>query len=295
MEQQGILQTNKNHSIKKFSIALLLVIPAVLFWGFVLVLLVSISSVFFDEDEPCNVARIPLQGVLMTTDNGLGDILGFGAISSADSIVEKIQQADADDEILAILVDVDSPGGTPVAGDEIMQALHKAEKPVVAVVRDRGASAAYWAMSGADYIVASPVSDVGSIGVTMSYLELASSTNNTGSRWIDLSSGTFKDAGNPERVLSKKEKDYFQIQVNSVHEYMVSRIAESRSAISKEELSNIADGRAFLGTEALELKLIDALGSFDEALEYLSGVLSRGHTEMKLCPVKSGGLEDLLL
>lgn len=289
-------QSTKKSGVMYFVYAVLLVVPALFFWVICLIIFTTIASIFFDDDEICTVARVPLQGVLMTTDNGLGDLLGLGVIRSADSVVESIETAESDDDIVAIVLDVDSPGGTPLAGDEIMRALRNAEKPVVAVVRDRGTSAAYWAMSGADHIVASPVSDIGSIGVTMSYLELASSTDNSGSRWIDLSSGSFKDAGNPERVLSEEEEEYFQGQVDSVHEYMVDRISESRSVLTKEELSKIADGRAFLGSEALELNLIDALGSFPEALDYVRSVLLVGdQRELILCPSESGGLGDLLL
>lgn len=289
-EQQN---TKEKKNIWHTTFAVFFVVPALLFWFVFIIVLLGLFDVL-TNDEGCNVARIPLQGVLMTTENGLGNILDFGPVTSADSIVESIEKASEDETIEAIMIDVDSPGGTPVAGDEIMTALMEATKPTVAVVRDRGASAAYWAIAGADYIVASPVSDVGSIGVTMSYLELASSTENEGSRWVDISSGKFKDAGNPDRVLREEEQTYFKSQVDGVFEYMVERIAEGRKNLQKEEIEHIADGRAFLGSEAFSLGLIDEVGGFEVARKYLSGVLQIELDEVKVCTPERSGLGDLL-
>jgi len=294
MEENNVPQPNKKRSAWQFVYALLVLIPSLFFWGFMLILFVGFITILYDEDIGCNVARIPIQGVLTSTDSGIGELLGMGVIASADSVVQKITDAEDTEDVVAILLDVDSPGGTPLAGDEIMAALLDTKKPVVAVVRDRGTSAAYWAISGADYIVASPVSAVGSIGVTMSYLEVASSTEYVGSRWIDLSSGLYKDVGNPERVLTQNEEEYLQSQVDSAHAYMINRISTSRTKFSKEELTALADGRAFFGEEALRLKLVDVLGGFSEATRYLQETLSLNEEDVVLCEAQGGGLEDLL-
>lgn len=284
----------KNRTVWQCVLAFFVVIPSLVFWGFAGLLTLIIMDSFFSAEVPCTVARIPVQGVLLTTGSGLDQIFGLNAIMSADSIIEKIDAAEEDDEIDAILLDIDSPGGTPASADEILTRLEATTKPTVAVIRDLGTSAAYWVAVGADHIVASPVSTVGSIGVTMSYLESASSTEQEGSRWIDLSSGLFKDAGNPERILREEEEDYFQSQVDTVYDYMLNRIASARSEIDRRKLVELADGRAFLGTEALSLHLIDELGGFSEALEYLATALSKKEGEVVLCPTQGAGLEELL-
>ncbi|KKS30849.1 MAG: putative protease [Parcubacteria group bacterium GW2011_GWA2_43_11] len=294
MEEMHVEQTNKKRGAWQVVYALVVLIPSLFFWGFLLVLFIGFLSILYNEDMTCNIARIPIHGVLTSTDNGIGELLGMGVIVSADSVIKKITDAEDDENVVAILLDVDSPGGTPLAGDEIMSALLDIQKPVVAVVRDRGTSAAYWAISGADYIVASPVSAVGSIGVTMSYLEVASSTELTGSRWIDLSSGLYKDAGNPERILTEQEKEYFQSQVDSAHAYMIDRISTSRTRLQKEELTALADGRAYFGEEALRLKLIDVLGGFSEAITYLQETLTMNEEDVVLCEAQGSGLGDLL-
>lgn len=282
--------SNKTNSKKgdlvKATIATFFVVPALLFWITIIVIGLGIFAIAYKDTDSCNVARIPIQGILTATDNGLNILMGFGQITSADSIIDKLYDADDDDTIRAILIDIDSPGGTPVAADEILSALESLEKPVVAVIRDRGISAAYWVAVGADHIIASPVSDVGSIGVTMSYLELASTTENQGSRWINISSGEYKDAGHPERVLSEKEREHFQGQVDDVHEYMIERISSARDTLSREEVDTLADGRAYLGTEALKLKLIDELGGFVEASTYIKNRLS-SEDDLILCPLSS--------
>ncbi len=275
------------------SIALFVGVPAFLFWCVTVFLFLVVVSVFGDEDAYCTVARVPLTGIVTTTDSGIGPLLEYGMISSADDFVASVRWAEEDPEIDAILVEIDSPGGTPVAADEMLEALLKANKPVVAVVREMGASAAYWVAAGADHIIASPVSDVGSIGVTMSYLEVASSSDIEGSRWVDLSSGAYKDAGHPERSLRNEERDFFKMQVESVHEYMVDRIAQARPVLTREEVAALADGRAYVGTEALRLRLVDALGGFDEALVWVGKKVGKGGDEVVLCDAYESGLGAL--
>lgn len=275
------------------SIALFVGVPAFLFWCVTVFLLLIVVSAFGDEDAYCTVARVPLTGIVTTTDASLGGLLEYDSISSADDFVASVQWAEEDPTIDAILVEIDSPGGTPVAADEMLEAILKADKPVVAVVREMGASAAYWVAAGADHIIASPVSDVGSIGVTMSYLEVASSSEIEGSRWVDLSSGVYKDAGHPERSLRTEERNFFRSQVETVHEYMVDRIAQARPVLTREEVAALADGRAYVGTEALRLKLVDALGGFDEALVWVGEMVKKDGDEVVLCDAYESGLGAL--
>jgi protease IV len=276
----------------KYAFLLFVGVPAGMFWLGVVVLVMLIASIagaiegiatHWNDDEQvaaCNVARVQLHGVLMVSDS-FSSLLSGGMITDADSVARSITAAEEDPDIAAIVLDVNSPGGTPVAGDEILSAvMHVTTKPVVAVVRDVGASAAYWAIAGADHIIASPMSDVGSIGVTMSYAESAGALNEEGGRWVDIASGAFKDAGNPERTLRQEEQEYFQAQVDSVHEYMVERILFARPMLASSTLSEIADGRAFLGVDALAYGLVDVLGGFDTALAYID---EQTGTEAALC------------
>jgi len=281
------------YNFLRFLLALVIGLSALLFWLVLALILVGVMSAV-NHSNTCNVARIQIHGILTTTDNGFTELLGAGSLTSTDSIIDQLQRVTADDSVRAVVLDVDSPGGTPVAGDELMQAIASMDKPTVAVVRDLGTSAAYWAIAGADRIIASPVSEVGSIGVTMSYLEEAGAKEKEGSRWVGISSGTFKDAGNPDRPLAKEEQAYFQDQVDTVHEYMVHRIVGVRGDLNEEDLTDLADGRAFLGSEALGRKLVDALGGFTDALAYIEDSLGMSAGDAVLCAPEGSNLQDLL-
>lgn len=290
---QRVVKPKSN--IVQFAIATLVVIPSLFFWVLILLFGGIFVAVILSDDTSatCTVARIPIHGVMTTTDAGFSQFLEFAGVVSSDGVIENINSALEDESIEAILLDIDSPGGTPVSADEIMTALQASTKPTLSVIRDIGTSAAYWAAAGTDHIIASPISDVGSIGVTMSYLESASSTDTEGSKWIDLSSGLFKDAGHPERKLREEEEVHFQGQVDTIHTYMVDRIAQARKGrVSKEALTTLSDGRAYLGLESLELGLIDEVGGFDEAVAYVAGVLSKTTDEVTICPPMTGGLGD---
>lgn len=287
--------TRKN-PLGLFALGLFVGAPAILFWmGCVLVVLMVTSfSLSGDEDEVvCNVAQVPLQGIVTTTGDSISAILGMGQLSTSDDFIASITAAENDENVQAILISIDSPGGTPVAADEMLNALLASEKPTVAVIRELGASAAYWVAAGADHIIASPVSDVGSIGVTMSYLETASSTVIEGARWVNLSSGAYKDAGHPERALRGEEEAFFKSQVESVHEYMVDRIAFARPVFTREEVAALADGRAYIGTEALKLKFVDALGSFDEAYTWIANAIGGTADDVVLCEPYGSGWDAL--
>ena len=127
-----------------------------------------------EEETDCNVMGLNLHGMLLTylPPDALNDNGDLAAdISASENILSGITEAENDEKIKAIILEVDSQGGLPAAGYEIAAALKSAQKSTIALIRQMGASAAYMAASGADTIFASPYSDVGGIGVTQSYLE----------------------------------------------------------------------------------------------------------------------------
>ena len=116
-EEEKTTRVKSKTGVWRTSIAVLLVVPAIFFWIFAFIIVLTVVLFAFDSEEECNVARIPIQGVLMSTDKGIGFLMEFGAIASADSIIKRIQKANEDETVQAIVFDVDSPGGTPLAGD----------------------------------------------------------------------------------------------------------------------------------------------------------------------------------
>jgi signal peptide peptidase SppA len=162
-----------------------------------------------ESDDSCNVQGIELRGDLVTY-IPVSSIKEDGSQlydeTASDYILAMIEGAESDEEIKAIILEFDSYGGSPVAAEEVANALKRAKKPTVAFVRSAATSAAYWAASGADIIFASSLSDVGSIGVTMSYLDNTQKNNKEGLTFNSLSTGKFKDYGSPDKPLSEEEK-----------------------------------------------------------------------------------------
>lgn len=222
------------------------------------------------EEDNCSVLGINLHGTLLTYIPKLNenDSLIDTDISASEEISYLIKQANEDDDIKGIIIEVDSPGGLPVAGSEIASALKQSVKPTVAVIRQSGLSSAYWAISGADYIFASKNSDVGSIGITSSYLDNIAKNKKDGNAYVELVAGKYKDAGSPDRPLSDEEKRLFQRDLNIIHQNFIADVATNRD-IPLADVKKIADGSSVLGEQAKALKLIDAIGDLRDAEKYL--------------------------
>lgn len=233
------------------------------------------DTTYYDEQQSCNVLGINLHGMLATyvpvqgsADDHEEYQIQYGDAVGSEDIVSSILSAEQDDMIKAILMEVDSTGGYPVAGEEIANALKKTKKPTVAVIRQSGLSAAYWASTGAKQIFASRNSDVGSIGVTSSYLDNVAKNQKDGSSYVQLSSGKYKDAGDPNKPLTEEEKQLFLRDIKITHENFIEAIAANRN-IPVEQVRVIADGSSVLGDKAKSLNLIDQIGGWAEAEDYI--------------------------
>ena len=226
------------------------------------------------ESGDCNVLGVNLHGDLVTYIPPGGEDSYFGEtdIVSSEDILYYLGEAEEDNDIKAVVVEVDSLGGLPVAGEEVADALKRLSKPSVAVVRQYGLSAAYYAISGADKIFASKHSDVGSIGVTISYLENVGKNIKEGLSFVDLSSGKFKDSPNPDKPITAEERALLMRDVNIVHENFVKAVSTNRN-IPIEKVRALADGSSVLGEKAKELGLIDEIGSIYDAEKYLEAEL----------------------
>ena len=170
------------------------------------------------------------------------------------------------------MIEVESGGGGAVAGEEISNAVKNSKKPVIAFIRGIGASAAYWSVSGADRIFASKNSDVGSIGVTSSYLSNAEKNIQDGYTYEELSSGKYKDTGDPDKVLTAEEKALILRDVNIVYANFIEAVSQNRN-LSIEKVKSFADGSTVLGEKAKSLGMIDEIGGLTEVENYLEGII----------------------
>ncbi|MCX6753732.1 MAG: signal peptide peptidase SppA [Candidatus Nomurabacteria bacterium] len=220
--------------------------------------------------DNCTVAGINIHGLIMDyiPEHAEGDPgFNYDAVGS-ENILYLIKQANEDPKIKALVLEIDSTGGFPVAGEEISNAVKNSVKPIVGLIRQDGLSAAYWAVSGADKIFASKNSTVGSIGVTQTYLNNVEKNKTDGYTLEQLSSGKFKDSGNPDIALTKEEKDLFMRDVNIVYQNFIEAVSTNRN-IPLDEVKKFADGSRVLGEKAKELGMIDEIGGINEVENYL--------------------------
>lgn len=218
--------------------------------------------------ESCNVLAFAINGYLATyTSDYTAEELEMDAVSSWH-IADGIRHAKDYPNVKAVLLSVDSSGGDIPTGEEVANALKAIDIPSVAVIRSIGASAAYWAATGADTIFASRISDVGSIGVTASYLDESSKNAQEGYTLVELSSAPHKDAGSPNRPLTVEEKAAVLSDLKKIHEVFVDDVAANRN-LERDKVAELANGLTYLGVDALEYGLIDKLGDFTAATDYI--------------------------
>ncbi|OHB14751.1 MAG: hypothetical protein A2431_00235 [Candidatus Zambryskibacteria bacterium RIFOXYC1_FULL_39_10] len=222
------------------------------------------------EDNFCNVMVLSLNGVLATylPPKSEDDSEMF---YSSENVLAAIEKAENDPDVKGLILSINSPGGDIVAGEEIANALKAMKKPNVAVIRNMGASAAFLASSGADRVYASKLSDTVGIGVTMSYTDQTEKNRKEGLTFNQLSTGKFKDAGDPDKPLTEEEKLIFMIDLEKAHKIFVEEIAQNRN-LKIEDVSKISTGRTYLGEEALNFGLIDEIGSIDTAVKYIESL-----------------------
>jgi protease-4 len=236
---------------------------------------VSDSSEDGDDSSDCSVLGLNLHGTVVTyiPEDYFDDPESNKDIVASEKITHYIEEANNDEKIKAILIEVDSSGGLPVAGEEIARALKNSAKPSVVVIRQSGLSSAYWAASGANRIFASRNSDIGSIGVTASYLESVDKNKKDGYQYVQLSVGKYKDTGNPDKALTDDEKTLIMRDIKIVHQNFIADVAKYRN-ISEDDVQKIADGSSVLGDKAKELKLIDEIGGLSDAKNYIEKMIN---------------------
>src|SRR3989344_1799252 len=161
------------------------------------------ASSFSKTDFREKIAVIPIQGAIVGQSS-----VGFTTASSVQSstIVQFIKEAQADDSVKGILLEINSPGGTVVASKEIVQAVKNSEKPVVAYIREIGTSGAYWVASASDHIVADELSLTGSIGVISTFLEFSRLIEDYGVTYEGLKTGKYKDVGSRDLALNRTKE-----------------------------------------------------------------------------------------
>jgi protease-4 len=196
-----------------------------------------------------------------------------GAISNGGTIIDLIHQYRDEQSVKAVVLRINSPGGSVAPVQEIYGELRKLKKPIVASMGSTAASGGYYIASAANQIVANPGTLTGSIGVIMQFIKMEGLYEKVGLEQQVVKSGRFKDTGSPVRDLTAEERALLQATIDDVHNQFVNAIFEGRQEhLTREEIVALADGRIFSGQQALEHKLVDRLGNLPDAIE-LAGTL----------------------
>ena len=192
-----------------------------------------------------------------------------GAIVDARDTIESIRRFRKDEDIKAIVVRINSPGGAVGPSQEIYREIRKTveTKKVVASMGAVAASGGYYVACATDGIIANPGTITGSIGVIMGYTNFRQLLDKIGMVPVVIKSGPYKDTGSPTREMLEDEREILQAITSNIHEQFVTAIAEGRK-MDRVQVEHVADGRIFTGEDAKARGLVDRLGNFEDALEW---------------------------
>ena len=213
----------------------------------------------------CNVWVVKLRGDLYSY--LIDDDLDYNWNSiydevSSEHIRQWIEYFSGDDQFDMIVLDVDSYGWSPYWAIEVMNALSRTNKDTVALIREAGLSAAYYSSLWADKIIASKMSDVWSIWVTMSYLNYSDYNKDNWLKYEELATWKFKNSWDPDKELTGEERELFMRDLQIIHDYFVADVAEHRN-LDIEKVKELADWSSMLWEQALQAWLIDEIWDLD--------------------------------
>ena len=214
------------------------------------------------------IAAIPIQGVIMESMGA-----GPGTVTQVKRTLKAIKK---DEDVVGVLLVVDTPGGGVTASDRIYHDILEFKKetglPVHSVFLDVAASGGYYVAMASDHITAHPTTVTGSIGVISKFFNFTEAMDKVGVSVNVVKSlnsqgeVSFKDIGSPYRPMREEERELLQNLITEMWERFASVVADGRQGkLTAEQVKELADGRVFTGSQALELKLVDAVGYSDDA------------------------------
>lgn len=237
------------------------------------------------------IAWIKIRGVIAEEDSQSP----FSRPSGASYISKRIREAAKDKNAKAIVLDINSPGGTVASVQDIYSEILNAKKQgkkVVALFRDVAASGAFYIAMAADQIVAEPGTITGSVGVIMQAGNVVGLFDKLGIQVTPITSGKYKDMGSAYRPMTDAEKALLQDMVNDTYTQFFAAVKAGRPNVKPEDLTEYTDGRVFTGQRAYNLGFIDKLGG-EETARLLAGELA-GLKDPKVLSQKTEGLRELI-
>ncbi|WCR57291.1 MAG: hypothetical protein PG979_001348 [Rickettsia asembonensis] len=239
-----------------------------LIWKLAAIILIAIVFLLFGKDfAPKEV--LPIN----SNEDYIASVLIDEIILEDEKRDKKLKKIIDDSHIKALIVNVNSPGGTVVGSEKIYNILRKIseKKPVVIVMGTMAASGGYLISLGGDYIISHNGTITGSIGVILQTAEVTELAQKLGIKFNNFKSGELKAVPNPTEKLTEAVRVAIMENIEDTYNFFLELISERRN-LPIEEVKKLADGRVYSGRQALKLKLVDAIGSEDTALKWLQEV-----------------------
>ncbi len=242
------------------------------------------------------VAIVYAVGQIVSGKSNNADPLG-GSFVGAETFNEAIRQARDNERVKAIVVRVDSPGGSASASDAMWREIQltSAEKPVVISMGGLAASGGYWIATGAETVVADPLTITGSIGVFAMFFDASGFfENKLGITFDHVQTSPYADVFSGVTELSPEERQMLETYVDQTYDDFLARVSDARG-LTVQEVDSIAQGRVWMGLQALELGLVDTLGTLSTAVDMAAAAadMGEGPHRIRVLPRPKSFLEQI--
>lgn len=217
--------------------------------------------------------------------------IGTSSGIDAESTIRTLKRIESDKNVKAVVLRINSPGGSAASSQEIANFISKMKKPVVASVGDTAASGAYWIAAACDRIICNPASSLGSIGVIVTIPNLEKLAEKIGIKYVVIHKGKFKDMGNPFRDITPEERKLFESHIMEIYNQFIDFVAHQRK-LPRAKVEELATGEVFTGIKSIELGLADATGGFYDAVREAKKIAGlKGEVELVDYDIYPGYLE----
>ncbi len=252
----------------------LILLGIILFLGIALTCILSVFTPLTDLTFRDQIGVIPIEGT----------------ISDSRSVISSLIKYKKDKKIKAIILRINSPGGSVAPTQEIYQEVRKTiiTKKVIASMGSVAASGGYYIAAATDKIVANPGTITGSIGVMIKFMRIKGLLDRIGIHFEVFKSGRFKDVGSPHRKATEQDRELIQALILDIKRQFVKDVSVGRN-LPVEKVQKLADGRIFTGAQAKEAGLVDSLGNFQDAVEIAKEMANIDGEVVLIYPKKSSG------
>ena len=266
-------------------------VAVVLLFAFLFTALASCTSVMFGAGSQSAVDSLSEDAVGVITIDGTIDY--DGSTASPEGLKAQLDRAENNPHIKAVVLRVNSGGGTATAGEEMACYVNDFSKPVVVSSASVNASAAYEISSQADYIFTAKTTAIGAIGTAMQVTDLSGLLDKLGISVENITSAESKDSSYGTRPLTEEERAYYQAMVDTVNETFMETVASGRS-LPIERVRELATGLTYTGIDAIQNGLADEIGTREDAIAKAAELAGmRTYTVVSLEP-ESDDLSDLV-